>query len=44
MVIIPSATRTDMLALAKLLAQTNVDGVIKQGSLALVAMREASRG
>lgn len=43
-VIIPSATRTDMLALAKLLAQTNVDGVIKQGSLALVAMREASRG
>lgn len=43
-VIIPSATRTDMLALAKLLAQTNVDGVIKQGSLALVAMREASNG
>lgn len=43
-VIIPSATRTDMLALAKLLAQTNVDGIIKQGSLALVAMREASRG
>lgn len=43
-VIIPSAARTDMLALAKLLAQTNVDGVIKQGSLALVAKREASNG